>query len=186
MPEERRMQLMLAGSSAVGGGLPDSLTLYDLSKSLDASPLNPLYNYIEIDYGEISQDSAIQIINSYSCSQYCVCSAVYWSESDYNAELYSTLPFSSGMEILYPMFYVTRKCDVYEENGVFYANYVRRALFDLNSGHYYYQFNNSSSFNDGGMGTEVLSLYLPDNMLISQGPPLFPNMKIILHKERPW
>lgn len=184
MPEERRMQLMLAGGSAVGG-VPDSLTLYDFSRSLDTSPLETLYNYIEIDFGEISRDNAIQVINSYSCSQYLECSGVYWVSSD-NAILYETSPYGSGLEMLYRMFYVPGTCDVYEEMGEFYANYIQKALIDLNSGHYYYRFNNSSSFSDGGMGPEVLSLYLPNNLFISQGPPLFPDMKIVLHKEYPW
>lgn len=62
---------MLAGSSAVGGGLPNLLPIYDFTKSSELYPLNTMYKYMDIDFGDINQPCVDQVFNSYNGVQIC-------------------------------------------------------------------------------------------------------------------
>lgn len=180
------MQLMLAGSGAVGGGLPSLLPIYDFTKSTELYPLNTMYKYMDIDFGDINQPYVNQVFNSYNGVQICAIYPNTWSNTQ-ESQIYETYMSGGSMYIRNPFLYSPISNELMNFSGNFKGGYIRRFIIDMeNSRAEYWNSDGSKSAMPVSIMTNYLiSIYFSDRIDFGGQPAIFQNMKISLCKEYP-
>lgn len=169
----------------MGGVLPSNLTIHDFSQSTELTPINSMYKYMEIDFGDIDESVVQQVFSSYSGQQICNIYPSDWSAAQ-ESPIYETYMSGYNMVIRNPFMYTP------VENTLIYGDtytgyYIKRFAINMESqqAEYWDNNGNKSAMPVRIMAFSLIGVYFSNRIDFGGQPTIFPNMKIVLCKEYP-